>query len=193
MIVRLTVCALALLLMGCSSSTGDTTAERSVPSLSPTASSTTSPPASAAPAIVGEWQRLEKCSELVGNLEKAGLKNRVLSSIAGDDWIPGVSKPDQIKDPSHPCRGAVARKHSHFFAADGEFGSRDENGQQVDGDSYELVGKDVVQIGKVKFHYKIAGDTLRLTPEIPKCRPDCFEAEWSVAVAYEGYDWQRIA
>jgi hypothetical protein len=192
MIVRLTVCALALLLMGCSS-TGDTRADPPGPSLEPTASSTTSPSASDTPSIVGEWQRFQKCSELVGNLEKAGLKKWVLRTLADDGWIPGVSTPDQIKDPAHPCRGAVDRNHSHFFTADGEFGSRDENGQQVDEDRYQLVANNVVKIGKVKFHYKISGDTLRLTPEIPKCRPDCFEAEWSVAVAWEGYDWHRIA
>jgi hypothetical protein len=129
----------------------------------------------------------------VGNLEKAGLKKWELRFIAEDGWIPGVSKPQQIKDPAHPCQGAVARKHSHFFTAAGEFGSRDENGQQVDENKYEIVAPDVVQIGKVKFHYEISGDTLRLTPEIPSCSPDCFEAAWSVAVAYERYDWQRIA
>jgi len=148
---------------------------------------------SASPAVVGEWVRVQKCTELVGNLEKAGLRMWALKFVAEDGWIPGISKPKQIKDPTHPCRGSVARKHSHFFTADGQFGSRDENGQQVDEDSYELVGQDVVKIGGVTFHYKISGDTLRLIPEIPKCRPDCFEAAWSVAVANEGYDWQRIA
>jgi hypothetical protein len=179
--------------MGCSS-TDDKNGEPSEPSPPPTASSATSPPASATPAIVGEWQRLQKCSELAGNLEQAGLKKWVLSFIAEDGWIPGVSKTDQMRDPAHPCRGSVTRKHSHFFTAYGEFGSRDENGRQVDEDRYELVGDDVVKIGKVNFHYRIvSGDTLRLTPEIPECRPDCWEAAWSVAVAWERYDWHRTA
>jgi len=114
-------------------------------------------------------------------------------SFAEDGWISGVSKVDQIKDPGHPCRDSVARKHSHFFTADGQFGSRDEDGEQVDDDSYQLVGNGVVKIGSVEFHCEISGDILRLTPEIPKCRPDCFEAAWSVAVAWERYDWHRIA
>jgi hypothetical protein len=192
MIIRLALCALALILTGCSS-TGDTNAEPAEQLLSPSALSTPPPPASATPPIVGEWQRLQKCSELVGNLQKARLKNWVLEFVAEDGWIPGVSKTKQIKGPAHPCRGAVARNHSHFLTADGQFGSRDENGQQVDEDTYQPVDDDTISIGGVKFNYKISGDRLRLTPEIPACRPDCWEAAWSVAVAFQGYDWQRIA
>ena len=189
MIVRLTVCALALLLTGCSS-TGDTKAEPAEQSLSPSASSTPSPAASAA--IVGEWQRLQKCSELVGNLRKAGLEKWVFEFVVGDGYIPGTSKADQIRDPANPCRGAVARNHSHYFTADGEFGSRDDKGEQVDDGTYKVVDDDTISIGAVRFNYKISGDSLRLTPEIPACRPECWEAAWSVAVAFQGYDWRRI-
>ena len=160
--------------------------------MSHSASSIPSPPASPTPAIVGEWQRLQKCSELVGNLQKAGLKNWVLEFVAEDGWIPGIAKADQIKDPAHPCRGAVARNHSHFFTAAGEFGSRDDKGQQVDEGTYQPVDDDTISIGAVKFNYKVTGDSLRVTPEIPTCRPDCWEAAWSVAVAFQGYDWRRI-
>lgn len=116
-----------------------------------------------------------------------------MESLADDGWIPGVTQVDQIKDPAHPCRGSVARKHSHFFTEDGQFGSLDAHSQQVDDDTYRLVGDDTVVIGKVTFHYRITGgDTLRLTPVIPKCAPGCFEAGWSVVVAYSGYTWHRV-
>jgi hypothetical protein len=116
--------------------------------------------------------------------------------LAEDGWIPGVDDPRQI-DTRHPCRGAVARLHSHFFTADGQFGSRDATGEQVDDGRYRLVGDDRFIIGAgdrndVTFHYTVTGDTLRLTPEIPACRPDCFPAVWSVAVAYDRYTWHRI-
>jgi hypothetical protein len=149
--------------------------------------------ASAATSLVGQWQRVQQCSELERVMTKAHLRAALLESIAGDGWIPDVTKVDQIKDPAHPCRGSVARKHSHFFTADGQFGSLDAQGQQVDDDTYRLVGDDTVVIGKVTFHYRITGgDTLWLTPVIPKCAPTCFEAGWSVAVAYPGYAWQRV-
>jgi hypothetical protein len=127
-------------------------------------------------------------------MTKAGLREALLESIAGDGWIPGVTSVAQIKDKAHPCRGAVARKHSHFFTADGYFGSRDANGEQVDDGQYQLVGSDTLMIGDVRFHYKItdAGGTMSFTPEIPKCAPSCFEAGWSVSVAYPGYTWHRI-
>ncbi len=148
----------------------------------------------AVPELVGEWQRTQKCSELVKILTNAGMQGAILEMIAGDGFIPGVSEPGQIKDPAHPCRGAPPRKHSHFFTADGQFGSKDANGEQVDDGTYRLVGDDTVVIGDVTFHYVISGhDMLALDPVIPDCAPNCFEARWSVAVAYPGYTWHRIA
>jgi hypothetical protein len=123
----------------------------------------------------------------------AGLRAALLESIAGDGWIPGVTQVDQIKDPAHPCRGSITRKHSHFFTAGGQFGSLDAEGQQVDDGPYRLVGDDTVVIGGVTFRYQIrGGDSLQLRPIIPKCAPGCFEAGWSVAVAYPGYTWHRV-
>ncbi len=113
--------------------------------------------------------------------------------IAEDGWIPGVTSVAQIEDPADPCRDAVSREHSHFFTADGQFGSRDANGEQVDDGRYELFGDDTVVIGDVTFHYEITdGDTISFTPEVPDCAPSCFEARWSVAVAFPGYTWQRV-
>lgn len=126
-------------------------------------------------------------------MTKAGLHDALLESVAGDGWIPGVTKVSEIKDPAHPCIGSVDRKHSHFFTANGQFGSRDQNGQQVDDGQYQLVG-DAFVISGVTFHYVITGhDTLSIRPDIPKCAPSCFEAGWSIAVAYPGYTWHRIA
>ena len=157
---------------------------------SPAASASTSPGGQAP--IVGEWQRTQSCDELVGLLRKAGLEQAIAPMLAEDGWIPGVTKPSQIEDPSHPCEHAVSRKHSHFFPADGQFGSRDAAGEQVDDGSYELVGDDRVVFGGVTFTYVINDDTIMFTPVVPDCAPDCFEASWSVSVAYEGYSWKRI-
>jgi hypothetical protein len=168
---------------GCGSD-DPTAGERAAPS----SSSTTSP-------LVGEWQRTQTCDEIVGLLKKYDMDEAIGPMLAEDGWIPGVDSPEQIKDPSHPCRDAVARKHSHFFTADGQFGSRDENGQQVDDGPYRIVGDDTVVIGDegTRFHFTITdNDTIEFEPVIPKCAPGCFEAQWSVAVAYPGYIWHRI-
>jgi hypothetical protein len=183
------VCLAVLILAACGPNEDN-------PSVAPsTASTSASPSATTAPAstLVGEWQRLQKCSELESVLMKAGLHDALLEFVAGDGWIPGVTKVSDIKDPAHPCIGSVDRKHSHFFTADGEFGSRDANGQQVDEGTYELVG-DAFVINGVTFHYVITdNDTLSISPDTPKCAPSCFEAGWSIAVAYPGYPWHRIS
>ena len=186
------VVALSVLLAACTGGGDATTAD----SPSPTPTPSTSSPSVAVSALVGEWQRLQRCSELVGLLRKAGMPAAVPEMLAGDGWVPGVDDPAQI-DSRHPCRGAVARKHSHFFTADRQFGSRDAAREQVDDGQYELVGDDrfVINPGAadaVTFRYTVTGDSLRISPEIPACRPDCFPAVWSVAVAYDGYTWQRI-
>ncbi|HUR74776.1 MAG TPA: hypothetical protein VMZ00_10915 [Sporichthya sp.] len=159
------------------------------PAASPTPSA-----AAALPELVGEWQRVQQCSELVTAFRSAGLGDAVLDSIAGDGWIPGVTDAKQIKDPRHPCDGAVSRAHSHFFTEDGQFGSRDANGQQVDDGHYRLVGDSTVVIDKVTFHYVITDhNTIAFTPVLPKCPPACDDAAWSVSVAYPGFTWQRTA
>jgi hypothetical protein len=184
------VATLAVLVAACTGGGDATTAGSPAPTPSTSSSS------AAAPALVGQWQRIQRCSELVGLLRKAGMPAAVPEMLAEDGWVPGVDDPAQIDD-RHPCRGAVARKHSHFFTADGQFGSRDTAGEQVDDGQYELVGDDrfVINPGDsdaVTFHCTVTGDSLRISPEIPACRPDCFPAVWSVAVAYDGYTWQRI-
>jgi hypothetical protein len=141
--VSLSVIALAgvAALAACSTDGSDTVGQ-STGSAPATSSPSRSPSTQDPPAIVGEWHRLQSCSELEQVMTSAGLDQALLESIAGDGWIPGVTSVDQIADPTDPCEGAIAREHSHFFTADGRFGSRDANGQQVDDGHYELIGDD---------------------------------------------------
>jgi hypothetical protein len=84
----------------------------------------------------------------------------------------------------------MARKHSHFFTADGRFGSRDQNGQQVDEGYYHITNPDTVVINNATFHYHITGDGNTISFEPAK---ETGISEWSVNVAYPGYTWHRIA
>ena len=144
------------------------------------------------------------CSDLVRRLEAAGFHEMALESAAGNGFIPGVTSVEDIADPSHPCRGAIPRRHSHFFTSDGLFGSRDWNGAQVDDGTYELIGHDTLVMPyrfedgppiDVTFHYRIAGQTVRFEPALPadcstsRCRE---AAGWSIAVALEGKSWRRV-
>lgn len=193
--VWICLASLVLLLPGCGQDDAParSTGEQSGHTSTAGSATATAAPSVVTSALVGEWERFQKCPELVGALRQAGLENTVPTMLAEDGWIPGVTSPEQIADPEHPCRGAVARKHSHFFTEDGVFGSHDANGELVDDGVYELLDEDTFRIGDVTFHFTITGgDTIAFEPEIPACAPDCFEAQWSVAVAYPGYTWHRV-
>jgi hypothetical protein len=194
--VRISVVAIVALLAlaGCGSDSEPTTRPSSSPS--PAAVSHTRP--SSASDLVGEWERVTTCQQRVDALEAAGLGQFAAEHAAGEGWLPGVTSPDDIKDPDRPCRGAVALKHTHFFTADGLFGSRDDRGDQVDDGTYKVLDEDTIVISKefgdVTFNYRIEGDgdTLLLDPVLPKCsKSGCFAAQWAVAVAYPGLTWRR--
>ena len=115
---------------------------------------------STAPAdLVGEWERETRCDEIVAALQAAGLENRIVEVAAG--FVPGATGPDAVEDPADPCRDAVPLRHSHFFTADGQFGSRDQDGNQVDDGTYRIVDEGTFVVSKefpdVTFHYTIDG------------------------------------
>src|SRR4051812_31602211 len=85
---------------------------------------------SATTTLVGRWERTNTCRELVRALKRYGLGATAPAMIAGNGYVSGT--PQQIARRRDPCRGAVRRRHSHFFRADGQFGSVDYNDQQVD-------------------------------------------------------------
>ena len=145
--------------------------------------------------LVGTWQRTTTCTELATALTKAGLKKFVLESVAGNGFIPGVSRPEQIADPANPCKGAVPRKHSHFFTKNREFGSLDWRGQPVDDGTYRIVDARTVVIfkefPKVTFHDRITGRSVTFSPVIAKgC--SAFRCAWAVSMAYPGKAWRRV-
>lgn len=150
----------------------------------------------AGPTLVGTWERDTRCEELVSALTEAGLDDWVLEFVAGNGFIPGVRRPDQIADPADPCDGAVARMHSHFFTKDGMFGSLNWKGDQVDDGTYVVTDDNTFVVSKefpdVTFNYAVEGDTIKFDPVIPDCSPKCFEAAWSVSVAYPGETWTRV-
>ena len=143
--------------------------------------------------IVGEWERILHCEELVPPLKEAGLHDYVPSLVWGSFFYPEIATIEEFTfDPNHPCKAAEPRLHSHFFTADGEFGSRDELGAQVDAGVYELVGKDRLIINGSTFRYRIRGDAIRFDPILPDCLP-CVDGMWMIAVASPGGAWTRVS
>ena len=138
------VLAVATLAVGCgaSSSSDRPSASSSGPVASPT-----TPPAAG---LVGRWERVTTCQELVRELDQAGLGPLTpyawlgaTSSTGESSFAPGSPKPTS----AHPCTGALPRVHSHFFTQSGQFGSLDWLGGQVDEDPYRIVNETTVRIG----------------------------------------------
>jgi hypothetical protein len=170
----------------------------------PTSATVASARLDPASSLVGTWQRVLRCKELARALEKAGLEEFVLEAVVGSGFLPGVMSPDQIADPRHPCKGAVPQLHAHFFTADGQFGSLDGDGNQVDEGTYTVVDDTLImpygfEEGPpilVAFHLRIHRDWVRFYPVIPSdCSTSrCLEAAvWSVSVAYTGKKWTRVS
>lgn len=117
---------------------------------SPTVRTTPSGSVTPSGSLMGRWQRVVTCQELVKALDKAGLRAVIpyawsgQTSASGESsYAAGSPKPTM----AHPCRGAIPRSHSHFFAPGGMFGSLDWEGGQVDNDSYRIVNDHTVRIG----------------------------------------------
>lgn len=162
------------------------------------APATASPPVNS---IVGTWQRVIHCQDLVRALTVAGFGDNVLN--AAGEFVHVT--PEGVADAAHPCRGALPQRHSHFFTADGQFGSLDENGDQVDEGTYEIVapGTLVMPYGfedgppiPVTFHFRIHGNTISFDTVIPSdCSTShCREATaWGITVSLSGKTWRRVA
>jgi hypothetical protein len=163
----------------------------------PAASPAPAPPAaSGAAGIVGEWVGIHDCERIVSTLQAAGLDEFALEAVYGNGLVPGATSEADLQDPAHPCIGAVPRQHSHFFTADGAFGSKDFNGQPVDDGTYEIQGDDVIVINDLPFRFHIDGDELTLEPQpvdISACTTkECrFAATWVLMVAMPGTTWKR--
>ena len=158
-------------------------------SITATAASTVSNP------VVGTWTANTTCSAQYNALAKyPGLRKYAKEMVVGNGFIPGVQRVNQLKDPAHPCRGSVARKHSHFFTKTGSFGSLDWNGEDVDDGRYTLKGMNRITIHKefpsVTFTYAITGESIKFSPIIPRTCSS-FRCAWAISMAIPGTAWTR--
>ena len=147
--------------------------------------------------LVGRWQTDRTCQGLLLALQKYGLA-RLAPSVVGD-YFPGKT-PAQLMKKQNLCSGAKPQPHSHFFTADGKFGSLDQHSQQVDDGTYRLIAHATVRINDGLFRFAVRGASLMLTPIITKTQkklalahPLKFStAGWMVAVSYVGHTWRGV-
>lgn len=145
--------------------------------------------------LVGEWVRVNSCEAYAGALEAAGFGPRIRRWLVdfGGYW----TSQDQIPT-EDPCAGAHEAEHSHFFTADGRFGSHDEDGAQVDDGDYRIVDATTLAFpsherefgfAPIVVHYAIGDDeTIEFTVDVPDpCDEACEVATvWAISAFYPG-------
>jgi hypothetical protein len=144
--------------------------------------------------IVGSWHRPQSCDEMLAVFEAAGLAESHRGWLQGNFFGggPGPSEGDA-------CAGATGPlEHDHFFADDGQFGSHDENGEEVDHGDYHEVDDDTLSFpshasefgfdGDLTVDYEIADDVVTFTVVLPDgCADACADAyAWALSAFASG-------
>jgi hypothetical protein len=133
-------------------------------------------------ALIGEWVADNECQALADALADAGLEEFIVEMAKGAELLP-PGKPD----PSDLCKGSKPLEHSHTFSASGMFNSYDENGEEVDFGSYELIGEDAFALSRPPFesevHYRVDGDTATFDVVVPKCETQRCSTGAALAIA----------
>lgn len=164
LITRATIAALSLVALVTSACTSG--GQSSSTPTGQKASAVTSPSTSSAPIapLVGRWEQVHHCQDLVTALDKANLGAMIPQEVT--EYFPDESV-QQLAQKTDPCAGAKPFRHSHFFDELGQFGSLDQNLSQVDDGKYNIVNGHTFRIGSSTFHYRVInGDTLTLDPVI---------------------------
>jgi hypothetical protein len=164
--IRSLVLVSLVVLAGCAASPdipGSSGPTSTAPAPVPVPSKADVTPSAAMNPLYGTWRRMGSCTAFVEAMQGAGLV--ALIGLVDGKWMAGGVTPAGT-DPTAKdyCTGAIEVEHSHFFRPDGQFGSYDELGKQVDDGTYELVGSDAVRLGQVLVRYEIdSTDHLRFT------------------------------
>ena len=147
--------------------------------------------------LIGSWHRAQTCAEMLDAFQQAGLDESHVGWLQGNFFggEPGPTEGD-------PCEGALGPlEHDHFFTADGEFGSHDENGEEVDSGDFELVDDDTVSFpshaaefaydGDLVVDYSVSGDVATFEVALPEsCLDTCADAyAWALS-AFASGPWE---
>lgn len=147
--------------------------------------------------IIGSWHRAQTCEELLATFTAAGLAETHSGWLQGNFYggEPGPESGD-------PCAGAAGPlEHSHWFTADGGFGSHDQNGEEVDGGDFALVDEDTLSFpshstefgydDEILVDFEVRGDGLAIfTVQAPEdCDARCQDAYGWALSAFSSGPW----
>ena len=209
---------LALLVIGCAATPGSPSAGSSAtvaaavgsaagapskapPSATDLPSATVTATATATADIVGSWTRTQSCREQLAAFEAKGL-----AEVAGYAWITSNWVPNAPPRSSRFCDGAIKpTPHTHFFTADGQFGSRDQNAVQVDDGDFTISSPGVLTFPshrtefaydrQITVSYTVQGNAATFDVTVPSgCAKDssCVKAYgWALSAFFAGAPWER--
>lgn len=190
-----------LVLTSCAGATGSSALPAaSTAATSPSVDSSIQPSGGAAQ-LVGTWTRTQDCETMLAAFEGAGLAESHAVWIIGN-WVGDHA--DVQADLEDLCADArVAEEHSHFFTDDGQFGSYDAAGEQVDDGDYAVVDSDTLSFpshstefrygGDILVVYAVSGDTATFEVQLPsECGDACKEAHaWAFSAFFGPDPWTR--
>ena len=142
------------------------------------------------------WQGVHDCEGIAEALADAGFSAAVIvETIVGNGLLSSLP-PDELSDVAAACQESTPLEHSHEFTADGQFFSYDQDGQEVDFGTWELVDEDTLVIGApdrpdVEFDFALERDHLTLTPQLPEGCLD-FQCQWALMVAMPWSGMDRV-
>lgn len=187
--------------VGCGSGGGQAETGETTPAAAVVPTDSTAATSSEAPTLVGRWERVNECQQLVNAFEDAGLAELAPSFVG--DYFPDAT-PKELAQKDDPCEGAQPFVHSHFFTDTGQFGSLTEDLEQVDDGTYEIPQDGTFVISKefpdVTFHYEVDGDNLTMTPVLTESMKeealanplDFSPAGWAITMSYPAQTWKRV-
>lgn len=194
MLCRLAVIGIVIVVAGCASPAASPNAGTATPS----ASASVAPWQAALP-LFGVWSRTQDCEGMAAAFEEAGIAESHADWIVGN-WVGEGAE----ADPEDLCADARrAEAHSHFFTAEGGFGSYDANGDQVDGGDYAIVDDDTLSFashstefgysGDILVDYTVSGDTATFEVQLPPdCTGTCLDAHaWAISAFFGSDPWSR--
>ena len=142
------------------------------------------------------WRGEHDCDGIAEALANAGFSDSVIiETVVGNELVSAAR--DDISDMTALCEAATVVEHSHEFTADGQFFSYNQDGDEVDFGTYEVVDDDTLTIGGsdregvTTFDFAIEGDHLTLEPQLEEgCLT--FECQWAMMVAMPWSGMERI-
>jgi len=137
---------------------------------------------------------------MLSAFQEAGLAESQLDWIIGN-WVgdpAGEVHADDVCEDARP-----PEEHSHFFTADGQFGSYDAAGEQVDNGNYAVVEPGILSFashaaefgydGDILVRYTVSGDSAEFEVLMPsECDEACSLAHaWAISAFFGPEPWTR--